>query len=179
VNGTVMPAEWRDSTDTAPSAARTARTVRGHRSYDPLRRCFQRHGEHCGITERHILAADRLRAFADGAAIGFSVPRDLTMPVTQILYRPATGPTKAAERQAKCWRHFVRTRAIFTADQRQLLTHTLLMNGSVASWCKRQHDSGQHASAHQVMGQLVALLDLLEKYFSSEIDAELERGVTA
>jgi L-aminopeptidase/D-esterase-like protein len=30
--------------------------------------CRRRHNDACGITERHILAADRLRSYADGAA---------------------------------------------------------------------------------------------------------------
>jgi hypothetical protein len=75
-NQSAMNSEWRDPEDTLPSAARTARTVTGYRGYDPLRRCLARHGDRCGISERHVLAADRLRTFADGAAIGFSPPRD-------------------------------------------------------------------------------------------------------
>jgi hypothetical protein len=81
--------------------------------------------------ERHVLAADRLRAFANGAAISFSSERDLSLPVTAITYRPISGPGPAARRQAKCWKGFVRAMAIFTFDQCQLLTHCVLLNLNV------------------------------------------------
>jgi hypothetical protein len=59
------------------------------------------HGDRFGVTDRHVLA-DRLRAFADSAAISFSSERDLSLPVTAIIYRPISGPAPAARRQAKC-----------------------------------------------------------------------------
>jgi hypothetical protein len=68
-SGKAMCGEWRDPGDVTPGATRTARTIKGWRSGDPLRACRQRHGDACGITERHILAADRLRSYADGAAL--------------------------------------------------------------------------------------------------------------
>jgi hypothetical protein len=65
-NKTAMSATWRDPEDTN-TAARTAREIRGHRAFDPLRRCLQRHGPSSSITADHITAADILRALADGA----------------------------------------------------------------------------------------------------------------
>jgi hypothetical protein len=54
-----------------------------------LRACRQRHGDACDITERHILAADRLRRYTDGARIGFSIEHDLSLPVARIVYSSA------------------------------------------------------------------------------------------
>src|SRR5215472_6091286 len=135
-SGKAMRGEWRDPSDVTPSAARTARRINGWRNGDPLRACRQRHGDACGITERHILAADRLRSYADGASIGFSSERDLSLPVTRIVYRPSTGPGPAALRQVRCWRNFVRAMAMFTAEQRQFLSFVLLLNRSPAQWVK-------------------------------------------
>src|SRR5215471_16768824 len=83
-SGKAMRDEWRDPSDVTPSATRTGRTIKGWRSGDLLRACRRRHGDACGITERHILAADRLRSYADGAAIGFSGERNLSLPVNRI-----------------------------------------------------------------------------------------------
>jgi hypothetical protein len=69
--------------------------------------------------------------------------------------------------------------AIFTRDQRELLTHVLLLNRSVDRWCKDRREAGLSANAPMVMGKLVACLDLLEQHFSSEIDQEIGRGVAA
>jgi hypothetical protein len=177
--GRVMRSEWRDPSDVTPSATRTARTIKGWRSGDPLRACRQRHGNTCGITERHILAADRLRSYADGAAIGFSKERDLSFPVTHIVYRPSTGPGPGALRQARCWRNFVRAMAIFTAAQRQFLTFVLLLNRSPAQWVKERRAAGLSCNPGWAMGQLIALLDQLEAHLSTEIDADIVRGLAA
>src|SRR5215472_218863 len=178
-SGKAMRSEWRDPSDMTPSATRTVRTIKGWRRGDPLRACRQRHGDACGITERHILAADRLRSYADGATIGFSDQRDLSLPVTRIVYRPTTGPRPAALRQARCWRNFVRAMAIFTAQQRQFLTFVLLLNRSPAQWVKERWAAGLSCNPGWAMGQLIALLDQLEAHLSSEIDADVARGLAA
>jgi hypothetical protein len=178
-SGKAMRGEWHDPSDVTPSAARTARTIKGWRSGDPLRACRQRHGDACGITERHILAADRLRSYADGAAIGFSKERDLSLPVTSIVYRPTTGPGPAALRQARCWRNFVCATAIFTAEQRQFLTFVLLLNRPPAQWVNERRAAGLSCNPGWAMGQLIACLDQLEAHLSSEIDADISRGLAA
>jgi hypothetical protein len=121
--------------------------------------CRQRHGDACGITERHILAADRLRAYADGARIGFSSERDLSLPATRIIHRPSTGPGRAALRQAGCWRNFVRAMAIFTAEQRQFVTFVLLLNRPPAQRVKERRACGVSCNPGWAVGQLIALLD--------------------
>jgi len=134
--------KWRDPSDVTPSATRTARTIKGWRSGDPLRACRQRHGDACGITERHILAADRLRRYADGARIGFSIERDLSLPVTHIIYRPSTGPGRAALEQAECWRNFVRAMPIAPRSSG---------NSSPSSCCSIDHPrSGSRSGGHAV-----------------------------
>jgi hypothetical protein len=178
-SGKAIRGEWRDPTDATPSAARTARMIKGWRGGDPLRACRQRHGEACGITERHILAADRLRSYADGAAIGFSNERDLSLPVKRIIYRPSAGPGLAALRQARCWRNFVRAMAVFTREQRQFLTFVLLLNRAPAQWVKERRAAGLSCNPGWAMGQLIALLDQLEAHLSSEIDADIARGIAA
>jgi hypothetical protein len=178
-SGKVMCSEWRDPSDVTPSATRTARTIRGWRTGDPLRACRQRHGDACGISERHILAADRLRSYADGAAIGFSSERDLWQPVTRIIYQPSTGPGPVALRQARCWRNFVRAMAIFTVGQRQFITFVLLLNRAPAQWVKERRAAGVSCNPGWAMGQLIALLDQLEAHLSSEIDADIACGFAA
>jgi hypothetical protein len=178
-SGKAMRGEWRDPGDVTPSATRTARTIKGWRRGDPLRACRQRHGEACGITERHILAADRLRSYADGAAIGFSGERDVSLPVTRIIYRPSAGPGPAALLQARCWRNFVRAMAIFTADQRQFVTFILLLNRPPAQWVMERRAVGLSCNPGWAMGQLIALLDQLEAHLSSEIDADIASGLAA
>jgi hypothetical protein len=164
----VMKGEWRDPDDTTPTAARIARNVVGWRGFDPLRKCRRRHGNASSVTERHVIAADLLRGLADGAVIGFSAPRDLSMPIQAIVYRPSTGPGRLAERQARCWRRFVRCMVMFTRAQRELLTLVVLLNTSV-------HRIAMARGVHppRLMGELVACLDQLEQHFASEVDAAL------
>ena len=125
------------------------------------------------------MAADRLRSYADGARIGFSSERDLSLPVTRIVYRPSTGPGATALRQARCWRNFVRAMAIFTAEQRQFVTFVLLLNRPPAQWVKERRAAGLSCNPGWAMGQLIALLDQLEAHLSSEIDADIARGLAA
>jgi hypothetical protein len=173
-NRFTMQGEWADPDDNRPTAARTARTVVGYRGFDPLRKCRRRHGNGSSITERHVVAADLLRGLADGAAIGFSAPRDLSMPIQAIVYRPSTGPGRLAERQARCWRRFVRCMAMFTRAQRELLTLVVLLNNSV-----HRVAAARDINPPRLMGELVACLDQLEQHFAPEVDAALARGLAA
>jgi hypothetical protein len=179
-NRSAMMAEWNDPADMAPSATRTARSIRGYRGFDPLRKCLKRHGDASSITEQHIVAADLLRGMADGAAIGFSTERDLSLPVTAILCRPSKGPGPTALRQERCWRHFVRTMAIFTAAERVLVMHVVLLNRSVQRWCQeREAQRGLPVSPAKVMGQLVSCLDRLVEHLDSEVHEAINRGAAA
>jgi hypothetical protein len=143
-----------------------------------LRPCRQRHGDASSIAERHVFAVDRLRSYADCAANGISDKRDLSLQVTRIIYRPSTGPGPAALGQVWCWRHFVRAIAIFTAQQ-QFLTFVLLLNRPPAQWVKERRAAGLSCNPGWAMGQLIALLDQLEAHLSSEIDADIARGLAA
>jgi hypothetical protein len=169
-SGKAMRSEWTDPDDLEPNR-RVARVITGYRGFDPLRKCRMRHGDRSSITERHVMAADILRALADGARIGFAPVRDLSMPVQSIFYRPLTGPSRLAERQARCWRRFVRAMASFTRPQRELLTLCALMNVSIARIAE-----ARGCNPPRLMGELVAVLDQLEQYFSSEIDHLRDHG---
>jgi hypothetical protein len=120
------------------------------------------------------VAADILRGLADGAAIGFTAPRDLSLPVQAIVYRPSMGPTRTAERQARCWHRFVKVMAIFTRTQRELLTLVVLLNTSV-----QRIATVRGLQAPALMGTLVACLDQLDQHFSREVDEALARGLAA
>jgi hypothetical protein len=173
-NRYAMRGEWRDPDDTTPTAARVARTVVGYRGYDPLRKCRRRHGDASSVTERHIVAADILRGLADGAAIGFTAPRDLSLPVQAVTYRPSLGPTRTAERQTRCWRRFVKAMAVFTRAQRELLTLAVLLNTSV-----HRIAAARGLQAPILMGQLVACLDMLAQHLAAEVDEAMARGLAA
>ena len=179
VNHRTMRSEWRDPTDLTPSAARSARTIAGYRQFDPLRRCLQRHGDRCGITREHIVAADLLRAWGDGAAIGFSAPRDDGLPVTGVVHLPKTGPGRLAEHRARCWRRFVRVMAIFNAEQRALVTHVVLLNRSVNAWVKEHRERSLPVNAGKVMSALVGCLDMLVEFLNAEVRDVIDRGVEA
>src|SRR5215472_690603 len=71
----VMAGEWLDPIDSGSTAARTAPRVKGHRTFCPLRYCIRRHGPASNFSEAHVVAADLLRGWGDGAAIGFSVEK--------------------------------------------------------------------------------------------------------
>jgi hypothetical protein len=161
--------------DTAPSAARTARTITGYRTYCPLRRYRERQGSFGSITERHILAADELRRLADAVVIGFGGRRDM-LTIQSLTYGPRSGPTVAALRQAKAWLPYRRAMKLFCQGQRELIAHVILLNWTVARWTERLRESGLTADPKQELGRLVSILDVLAEHFGSEIDKGLERG---
>jgi hypothetical protein len=175
----VMKASWRDPTDTRPGVMASVREISGYRRLDPLRFCLKRHGNACGITERHIIAADLLRVAADGAAIGFSAPRDMLLPISSIQYRPSTGPDSQALHQQRCWRGFVRVSAIFSKEDLLLLIHVVILNWSVAKWVRVLNLAGQRADARREMSRLIAALDRLVEHYDSGIDAAIGKGMAA
>jgi hypothetical protein len=130
VNRSAMRSEWADPTDDRPSAARTAKTIFGHIAFCPLRWCVRRHGSRSNYTAEHIRAADRLRVAFDGASIGFSSVKDWR-PVTEIKYRPATGPTTAAMLQLKAHRAFDVAWGVLDEDEQAMVEHVVLRNIAV------------------------------------------------
>lgn len=176
-NQQVMKSSWRDPDDLNPHQ-RLAREVTGYRGFDPLRKCRKRHGDASSITERHIAAADILRALCDGGRFGFSALKDYAMPVTEVRYQPLLGPPATARRQAQCQTRFVRAMTLFTFKESQLLTFVVLLNQSIAKWVDALAAAGVAARPAVEMGKLVAILDQLEEHFSSEVDRELGRAAT-
>jgi hypothetical protein len=172
----VMRVEWRDPEDDRPTAARTARTITGYRTYCPLRRYRERLGSAGSITERHVMAADELRKLADAVLIGFGGRRDLVT-VQSLVYGPRSGPTVAALRQAHAWQPYRRAMRPFCRGQRELIAHVVLLNWTVRRWTESLRDSGRPADPKVELGRLAAILDVLAEHFFSEIEQDLQRGV--
>ena len=169
-NHRAMASSWGDPTDDRPGPARTQRQVSGYRAMCPLRRAMQSANRSSSFTHDHVRAADILRSLADGAAIGFSAPRDHGLPVTAILYRPKTGPGALATRQARCWRRFVQIMALFTKPQRALLTELLLLNLSVNKIVQMRQAAGLTVHPAMLMGTVLALLDQLVTHLEGELE---------
>jgi hypothetical protein len=166
----LLHTEWRDPDDTNPNH-RQARQINGYRTFCPLRRMFRLTGTQ--ITERHILAADKLRTAIDAATIGFSAERDLSLSVTAIMFGPLLGPSRNALLQAQAWRTARRALGIFTDEQRRMLTHVLLENRTIQSWAQ----SYEPPRNQQVeMGKLLAIVEILTLHFEAEIDEDIKRG---
>jgi hypothetical protein len=177
-SGKAFRAEWRDPTDTTPNALRTARMVTGYRRQDPLRRCLKRHGSSCGITERMILAADRLRVLADAITVGFSGRREWLVYWDRD-FGPVTGPPRSATRGARAWPAFRRAMNLYNASERELVTGVVLLNRSASSFAKIKREEGVSADDRWMMRTLVTCLERLEEHFASEVDEDLARGMAA
>lgn len=163
----VMLSEWRDPDDDNPRN-RTAREIKGYRTYCPLRRMLRQHGTQ--VTERHIYAADKLRIAVDTAAIGLSGLREM-LPLL-VAYGPRLAPPKFELRRAAAWREAMRALGCFTAGQRRMLTEIVLCNRSLAMWC----DIVDAPEPKIEMGRLLTILDVLEAHYAAEIDEALARG---
>jgi hypothetical protein len=176
-----MKSDWTDPTDLTPSAARTARTIAGYRGFDPLRWCLRRHGDRSSITVEHIYAADMLRRYADAIAIGVSGRKNrLNLQYLDLMLTPKLGPTHAEVTQARAWRPFIRAMAMYTTDERSMITAVVLLNHSVIRWCEAIYqETGIQPSQHREMGRLVSCLDRLVEHFRSEIDQDIQLGRVA
>jgi hypothetical protein len=175
-NHSAMRSEWVDVDDITPDARRTAKTVTGYRQYCLLRKCRLTHGEHSHYTNKHILAADRLRALADAVVIGFSTSREYT-PVQAIpAYGPRTGFGQAALRSAKAWPAYRRAMTLFDQSQRDLITHCLLLNWSLQRWVAYHREQGRILRPLVERQRLLVILDILVEHFKSEIARDLQHG---
>ena len=177
-NATAMRSEWVDPDDVRPTAARTAKTITGYRGFCPLRRMRDRFGAVSGITAEHIAAADHLRQLMDAAVIGFQAPRDLDLPVTALFYRPSTGPSRTALKQAAAWAPLLRALRLFTPAQRELLEFVVLRNRSLQRWIDSLAKRGLSADQRVEKGRLLAILDILTVHFQADIAADAPRGPT-
>jgi hypothetical protein len=169
-NSAVMTGEWLDPVASTPAAARTAPRVKGHRAFCPLRCCIRRHGAAASFREEHVIAADLLRLWADGATIGFSVERS-NLPVSSIQYMPMTGTTRNARRQLQCRTDLTRVLSTFSDRQRALVVWVVLMNRSVSSWCNESQED-----RNRVMPELVTALDQLVGFLDSEVREAIDHG---
>jgi len=163
-NRSAMRATWRDPEDDRPGAARTARTVTHYRAFCPLLRCLHRHGAASSITAEHVAAAHELRLLWDRVSIGFSGRRELWVFVDAV-HGPRDGPGAAALASVRAWPEFQRALRLFDAEQRELLTHSVLRNGTLEMWQRERHIGRARA-----MTALVGILDELVEHFRSEID---------
>jgi hypothetical protein len=175
MNATAMRGSWVDPDDIRPTAVRSARTITGYRAMCPLRQMLHRCGASSSITDDHVIAADRLRGLADAAAIGYSRRREL-MPVQSIVFRPSTGPGTAAVRSARAWPALRAALKLFDPGQRRLLTHVVLMNRSVTSWCAVLRDQGLTITVAYAMHRLVVILDALVDHFDVGEDSRTDRA---
>jgi hypothetical protein len=169
----VLAMSWRDPDDLRPTAARSARHIVGFRAFCPLRYMVRRHGGAADITERHILAADRLRHAADITAYGFTGEREL-LPINAIAYGPRSQPAVDFLVRSRARAELLRALALFDAADRALLTAVLLLNRSIAAWVRDR--DGDAASPLRERQRLIGILDRLVAHFASEIDDDLSRG---
>ena len=163
--GAVMRAAWRDPDDFRRQARR-AREIGGWRTLCQLRRMAIQAGS--GITERHIAAADQLRAVADLAAYGHSSSDGAGLPVTAITYGPRAGPSDPAVAQVDAAMNLLRAMRRLAPDQRLILMHVVLFNGTIAEWVRAGRLNPQIE-----MGYLIGALDLLAVHYGFEIDEAL------
>jgi len=165
-----MPSAWRDPDDTKPTAARDAREIAGHRAYCPLRWMRRRHGRASRITVEHVVAADYLRRAADEALYGCGGTNMLAV-LGGGAFGPLSGPGSAALRQARAWREYTRAMALMDAHGRAVITSIVLLNHSLASWCRER---GIPAGSQQPeMDHLVGMLDRLVEHYAGEIAHDL------
>jgi hypothetical protein len=160
-NRSAMRAEWHDPDDTTPSARRTPKAVHGYRRFDPLRQHVQRFGERSVFTPEMIDAADRLRGDYDGAAIGFSAPRDDGLPVTSVVYRPAMGPSRNADRQLSCAARFERAWSLIEDQAERVLARIVVLENRSLTFAARTLGRSRDG----LSDDLARVLDLLAQHY--------------
>jgi hypothetical protein len=162
-NRTVLKTEWLDPEDDKPTAARTARTISGWRSYDPLRRSLHKMGSRSPYSLEHLEAADRLRLAYDGGTVGFSPSVKDGRPVHSIQYRPSQGPAMTAMRQLRAGRAFDAAWARFGDDDdtRAVLLAVVLKNVATSVAAERFG-----IGKHRLVELLTNALDVLIEHFA-------------
>jgi hypothetical protein len=176
INKTVMRSEWLDPMDLDPHR-RTGRTVVGHRGFCPLRWSLRRHGVRSCFSVEHILAADRLRVLADAIAIGLSGSKDrFNLTFVQFATEPRSGPTRTEVKQARAWQPFRRAMALFNDDERDLLSHIVLLNLATSRYIVVRRSRGVAVREPAIKATLLNCLDRLVEHFRSEIAREIQRG---
>lgn len=173
----VTLSRWPDPTDDRPSARAKQRTVRGWRQFCILRQCAEKKGSL--ITEKHIAAADHLRLLYDLARLGPAKARaDEVLP--DGMFGPLSGPTTAAEAQAKAAAELRSALDLFTAEQSRMLQVIVLQNRSIGSWCSLEAERQGLAKPLEQrleMGRLLAVLDILCAHWRDQITLALFGGM--
>lgn len=164
-----MGADWVDPDDTRPNAARAPRRVRGWRTFCPLRRMSGHPAS--GITEQHILAADRFREQVDLATLGYSSERPLIYVAQFALPRWGMGPAAIAQLQAV--REVRRVLQFFTPPELAMVNAILLRNISLREWVRRTDPPLHPVTEKQ---KLLTVLNLLVWCYEDELKAEIESG---
>lgn len=162
----VMRANWRDPDDIRPNAARRPAQITGYRTYCPLRRMAAGSGSQ--ITDTHIIAADQFRAQVDLAVIGRG--GSSLGELARYGFGPLKGPSPAAIVQACADKDVRQVLRHFAPSHCLMLTHILLLNQSLRSWCLRlTAERGKPVQEHVEMGRLLTILDLLVHHYDLDI----------
>jgi hypothetical protein len=171
-----MRSEWVDPDDIKPTAARVARRIVGVRAFCPLRRMMPITGS--GITDSHVMAADKLREAVDVAALGFTAGRaELVLVGLSASPQPRAGPSQAEIARAQAARVVERALKSFTDGQRAMINAVILRNLSLRAWVAlRAEETGIRFDPNVEKGRLLAILDILAQHFETEIDDEVSRG---
>jgi hypothetical protein len=164
-----MRAEWRDPEDTSPDARKSARIIQGYRRFCPLRRMLANTAS--GITEQHVMAADKLRELADLATLGYTGPRLLLF----VLHSagPVTGLGPAALARNAAWRALRRAMRLFSPTQLAMLDAIVLGNQTLRAWTLAR---GEGAHPNVEKGRLLAILDTLAHHFETELANDIAAG---
>jgi hypothetical protein len=169
----VMLSAWTDPDDIRPDARREPRRVTGYRTYCPLRR--MRAGANSGITDKHVMAADRLREAVDLASMGYTAERPMLF--VSLPPQPRAGMSGADMARNAARRDVARALRPFTAGQWLLLTAIVLGNESLHAWCRRMSEqTDRRYDAAVEKGRLLAILDVLGQYYDTEIRDDLDHG---
>jgi hypothetical protein len=167
-SGKVVRGTWRDPTDTAPSASRTAKEIKGWRQPCMLRWCRARFREHSKFTAEHVAAADELRRNYDLVRIGASGRKSVWIYIDRAR-GPKLGPSAAELANFRAWQEMKRVRHRFTDSEWALLGWFILESRSIGRWVQKEIAAGRRCDPDRTSAQLVRLLDTLAEHFNDVI----------
>ena len=149
-----MRADWVDPEDIKPNALRR---MSGHPA--------------SGISERQIMAADKLREQFDMATMGYSGERTMVFIARCALPRWSLGP--AAVAQLRAARDIRRVARLFSAAQLALIDAILLRNLSLREWSRSATPPLHPATEKR---SLMVVLYMLAEYYDTELKEDLDNG---
>ena len=164
-----MRADWVDPEDIKPNASHRPRRITGWRRYCPLRRMSGHPVS--GISERQIMAADKLREQFDMATMGYSGERTMVFIARCALPRWGLGP--AAVAQLRAARDIRRVARLFSAAQLALIDAILLRNLSLREWSRSATPPLHPATEKR---SLMVVLYMLAEYYDTELKEDLDNG---